>query len=149
MATTERYQVNVFAIVVLITAVLMLVFLIIAAIYFFNLMRLRPPSRGESMALFWTTIILALLFLFIIVYSLIHIFTHKSLVYEETAKPAPIVASSVVVPPPAIVTTPALISNIPGHRTSLVTSVSDVPLTQSQKEAEEAQLLSLGQVFRT
>ncbi|CAH6420783.1 Hypothetical protein HVR_LOCUS1290 [uncultured virus] len=154
MPATERYQVDIFGIVVLIATVLVLVFLIIAAIYFFNLMNLKPPSRGESTFLFWTTVVLAIIFGIIVIYALIHIFTHKSVVYEEpkavtkTIVTTPRVAVAAPVPTTITTTTasPVLISNIP--QTSLPTNqsvaFSDIPVTQSQRTALNQELINLG-----
>ena len=155
MATTERYQVDLFAIIVLIAAVLIVVFLVIAAIYFFNLMNLKPPSKGESTFLFWTSIVLALIFIGIAIFSLIHIFTHKAVVYEEpkvvTTKTerAPVVAP---VTAPAFIQTsaaPIKITNVPktARATNESVSVSDIPGTQTQRNAIDQELLSLGDVI--
>jgi hypothetical protein len=84
MAVVERFQVDFFAITVLIVAVLIIVYLIIAAIYLLNLSaNNKPPNQGESTFLFWTTIILGIIFLAIAIYALIRIFTYTSLYYEE------------------------------------------------------------------
>src|SRR5437868_15269496 len=83
MAVTERYQANIFAIIVLLAAVLITVYLIVAAIYFNQLVNLKPPSRGESTFLFWTTIALIVVFFAIIIYAIYLIFTHKTFVIEK------------------------------------------------------------------
>ena len=160
MPATERYQADVFAIIVLIAAVLIVVFLIISAIYFFNLMSLKPPSKAESTFLFWTSIVLALIFIGLAIFALIHIFTHKSVVYEEpkttvstTTKVVPDVApvAPTVTAPVAVQTTPApiKISNVPkaSRATNESVSVSDIPVTQTQRSAIDQELLSLGDVI--
>lgn len=164
MPATERYQADVFAIIVLIAAVLIVVFLIISAIYFFNLMSLKPPSKAESTFLFWTSIVLALIFIGLAIFALIHIFTHKSVVYEEpkttvstTTKVVPVVApvaptvTAPVTAPAAVQTTPApiKISNVPkaSRATNESVSVSDIPVTQTQRSAIDQELLSLGDVI--
>jgi len=160
MPATERYQADVFAIIVLIAAVLIVVFLIISAIYFFNLMSLKPPSKAESTFLFWTSIVLALIFIGLAIFALIHIFTHKSVVYEEpkttvaTTTTVVPVKAPVVVPvtaPVAVQTTPApiKISNVPksSRATNESISVSDIPVTQTQRSAIDQELLSLGDVI--
>lgn len=156
MPATERYQIDFFAIIVLIAAVLIIVFLVISAIYFYNLMNLKPPSKGESTFLFWTAIILAVIFLALAIYALIHIFTHKAIVYEEP----PVVAAPIVTPAPVpivvpqttfqalpqkqIVTTPPVrISNVP--RSDVSTSFSDAPLTRPQRNSLNQELISIGE----
>jgi predicted membrane protein len=161
MPATERYQADVFAIVVLITSVLIIVFLIITAIYFFNLMSLKPPSKAESTFLFWTSIVLVLIFLGITIFSLIHIFSHKSVVYEEpkslvtpkrevVATPPPIAPPAPVPAPVAIQTTPSpvKISNVPksARATNESVSLSDIPVTQTQRNTLDQELLSLGDI---
>lgn len=166
MPATERYQVDIFGIIILIAAVLILVFLVIVAIYFYDLMNLKPPTRGESTFLFWTSIVMAIIFAAIIIYAMIHIFTHKSIVYEE---PNRSITRTVITPPntlpvatptvtpvtPRVVTpvvtpvptsSPVLISNIP--QTTRVTnqsvSFSDIPVNVAQRNALNGELMSLG-----
>lgn len=86
MSVTERYQLDYFSIVIIIVTVLILVFLIIAAIYFYNLMNLKPPSKGESSFLFWTSIILAVIIFAVHVYAIWRLFTYKVPVYQETVE---------------------------------------------------------------
>lgn len=108
MATTERYQIDYFAIVVLIVTVLVMVFLIIASVYFYNLINLKPPTPGEASFLFWTSIVLAVMFLFLFFYALWRIFTHTVTVYEATVVPVvvpPVGVRQVVEMPPKVVVT--------------------------------------------
>lgn len=163
MPTTERYQVDIFGIIVLIAAVLIVVFLIIAAIYFFNLMNLKPPSKGEATFLFWTTIVLALIFVGIAIYALIHIFTRKSIIYEEPKQtiitekqvittaspsvPAPIKQQTTAPIKQQTTAAPIKISNVP--KTSRVTetvSLSDIPISQSQRAALNQELINLADI---
>ena len=143
MPATERYQADIFAIIVLIATALIIVFLVITAIYFANLMNLKPPSKGTSTFLFWTSIILAIIFIAIGIYAIIHIINHKSVVYEEpkigvTKTSVDVAASVPTVPtrPTAIPTTPSPVSLSTSAKTSratnLSTSVSDIPVTQSE-----------------
>ena len=152
MPVTESYQVDVFAIIVILATVLILVFLIIASIYFWNLIYLKPPSSGEASFLFWTSIILIIIFLIIGIYALIRIFTHRSLVYHErlpiisplqtvTAtnacptvvsqlSPIPVTTQDIVIteplpistPPPIIRTSPVSLT-IPSPVTTTLTSM--------------------------
>lgn len=81
MPATERYQTDVFAIIVVIASVLVLVFLIVAAIYFNGLQNWTAiPGNGESTFLFWTAIVLGVIFLAIIIYGLYRIFTHRAVI---------------------------------------------------------------------
>lgn len=159
MPATERYQIDFFAIIVLIAAVLILVFLVISAIYFYNLMNLKPPSKGESTFLFWTAIILAVIFLALAIYALIHIFTHKAIVYEEPPVVAPPIVTPAPTPVPIVVPQPTVqalpqqqvvatpppvrISNVP--RSDISTSFSDAPLTRPQRNALNQELISIGE----
>ena len=145
MPATQRYQVDEFAIIVLIAMILILVFLIIAAIYFLNLMNLKPPSKGESTFLFWTTLILAVVSLAIVVYAMIRIFTHKVTVFEEPQKPAQ-------APAPVIVQAPARVSPKVSmapteaeffRPSELSTTYSALPVTSKQQTALEGELISL------
>ena len=166
MPATERYQVDFFAILVLIVAVLIIVFLIITAIYFYHLMNLRPPTRGESTFLFWTSIILSVIFLGLAIYALVHIFTHTATVYEEppvvrnttvTTAPLPIpitVSPSVITQPPVITRSPPVVTRSSPVRISNVTRTapvsdysvdySDIPVTRQQRTALNQELLSIG-----
>lgn len=112
MPATQRYQVNVFAIIALIILVIVLVYLIIAAVYFFNLMNLKPPTQSESTFLFATAVILSLILFFITIYALWEIFAYSAFIYET---PQPVV-QYVVAPPapaPAPTPTPVMIQHTP------------------------------------
>lgn len=154
MAVTEHYQTDVFAIIMLIACALLVVFLIIVAIYFFNLMNLKPPTKGESTFLFWITVILVLIFIGLSIYSLIRIFTHKSAIpivnedksksLKPTSKTLPM---SVSQNPYLQETTPApiKINNIPktSRATTESDSFSDVPFTQKQRTIADEGLVSI------
>lgn len=154
MPATERYQVDWFAIIVLISSILILVFLVITAIYFFNLMNLKPPSRGESTFLFWTTIVLGIIFLAIAIFSLIKIFTYKSIVYEEPkievkTEPSREVKTTITTEQP--ITTPIKISNVPPTtiQTSNVTqrNLSDIPISTKESSSLNQELITLSNAF--
>jgi len=68
---------DIFAIIVLIISIIASIFFIISAIYYFNLMNLKPPSKAESTFLFWTVIVMAIIFIALAIYSIIKIFTYK------------------------------------------------------------------------
>lgn len=160
MPATERYQVDFFAIVILIVSVLVLAFLIITAIYFMSLMNLRPPNQTESTFLFWTAVILSVIFLGIIIYAFIRIFTYKSIVYEED-KPVPVITTipqpNVIVPPqptlmvqpvqpvqPTIMVQPQVPITRPAD---LSQTFSDVPVNEQQRTALNQQLINLQNAF--
>jgi ABC-type protease/lipase transport system fused ATPase/permease subunit len=84
MPATERYQADVFGIVVLITAAITIIFLIISSVYFLNLTNYKMPSRGQSTFLFWLSIILIILIICIGVFAIIRILRHKSIIYKNT-----------------------------------------------------------------
>ena len=132
---TETPRVHVFAIIVLLAAVAALVFFIIMAIYAYNLMNLKPPSRTESTAVFWACIIFSVIFLAIVIYSLYKIFTHKSVQVSKVVTPTkstintnstiPIKTNQV---PIRLNNTP-IQENIPAARTQL----SDLAFTSPQQ----------------
>lgn len=151
MPVTEQYQVDLFAIIVLIAAVLILVFLIIAAVYFMNLMNLKPPTTGESTFLFWTSLILIFIFVGIIIYAMIRIFTYKSIVYEEPQQlqqqpqpqyrpPPPETQLRPINQEPRVVTTRA---------TNKSLSFSDAPITEKQRNSLNDELISIGNSMGT
>lgn len=147
MPVTERYQVDVFAIIVLIASILIVVFLIVASVYYVNLMNLKPPTQGEATFLFWTTIVLAIIFLFIAIYAIYRIFTYKVTIYEPEPVVTPV--APVIIPAPVITVQPQpVISTVPVTTlpTDLSTSFSSVPVTQEQRVALNQQLLTLGNV---
>lgn len=82
MPVSQRYQLDYFAVFVLLVTVLVVAFLIVTCFYFFNLMNLSPPSQGTSTFLFWTAIILTVIVFVIFVYALYRLFTHKITVWE-------------------------------------------------------------------
>lgn len=145
MAEKEKSPINIFGIIVLIIAVMVLVFLIICCVYFYNLMQLKPPSKGESTFLFWTALIMAVIFLGLIIYAIIHIFTHKSIIYKKVCpKPQKIETTPVIVPQPVpqqVQAAPIRITNVPKQRP---VAYSDVPVTNSQRTALNDELISLG-----
>lgn len=157
MPAVQRYQVDVFAIIMLIAAVLIMVFLIIVAIYFFNLMNLNPPSRTESTFLFWTTVVLAIIFLGIIIYALYHIFTYTVTFCEEPRFIPPVTPIPVTVtaptPPPVVITRPLppqeIVTQSPApilytSPSNFSTSFSDTPVPLSQRVALNQEVLSIG-----
>ncbi|MEM2986858.1 MAG: hypothetical protein QXV60_02035, partial [Nitrososphaerota archaeon] len=79
----ETYQINWFAITIFIFMVITLVYFIVLGVYLYNLMNLKPPNKGESIFLFWTTVLLGIGVLIIVIISLYKIFTHKEPMYEE------------------------------------------------------------------
>lgn len=83
MSTTEAYQVDIFSIFTLIGCILVTVFLIVIAIYSYDMMNFKPPTPGESAFIFWTALILAMIFLILSIYALIKIFTYKSITNNE------------------------------------------------------------------
>lgn len=149
MAVTERYQVNVFAIITLIALVLVIVFLIIAAIYFSGLMNLRPPTRGESTFLFWTSIILAVALTALAIWAIVEILTHKAIICE-TPKPPPTIITSTMAPvttiaPAAVFPAQTATVNIPAAApvTTLSTSFSDIPVPTQQQQLLTTGLINL------
>ena len=82
MPVTKKNQINVFAIIVLIVSILIFVFLIITAVYYSNIGNFIYPSQSESVFLLWTTIILCVILLGIIIYAFYEIYTYKSIVFN-------------------------------------------------------------------
>ena len=80
---TEKYQINIFAIFMMLAIVLVIAFLIASAIAFYNLTLLKIPSIGESTFLYWSSIVLAVIFLALLIYAMVEIFTHKAVFCEE------------------------------------------------------------------
>lgn len=101
MPTTSRYPVDWFAIIVLMVSVLVIVFLIVAAVYFYNLSNLRPPNASEASGLFAVAVVLSIILFIIVVIALYRIFTHKSLVYSVEKSPVavPVAPAPVVMAP--------------------------------------------------
>lgn len=120
---TETPRVHVFAIIVLLAAVAALVFFIIMAIYAYNLMKLKPPSKTESTAVFWACIIFAIIFLAIVIYALYKIFTHKSVQVSKVSTPQkPIITT----------TTPATVIPMQTNQVPIRLNNTPVPQTPSQ-----------------
>jgi len=82
MPVTQKYQVDIFAIIVLIVSVFIFVFLIISAVYFMNISNFNYPSQSEALFLFWTTIILCVIIFGIIIFAFYKIYSHKSIVFD-------------------------------------------------------------------
>lgn len=161
MPTTERYQVDILAVVVLIASVLLLVFLAICAIYFNGLQNSSPPSAGESTFLFWTAIVMIVIFTAIGIYALIHLFTHKAVVYEPTKATAaevtkpPVTVVAAAPKPAAIQVAPAPIKLPPAaigaqtyRTTPLSTSLSDIPLPPTQESKLQEELLNFSSLMK-
>lgn len=148
MPVTERYQVDWFAIIVLIAMVLLLIFIVIIAIYFFNLMNLKPPSRSESTFLFWTSIVLGVIFLIITIFAMYRIFTHKVIVYEEP-RVAPAVRTTTIATAPVVTAPPPtqirIAPAVTAPPSDVSLSFSDVPVTRTQRTALNQELISLGE----
>ncbi len=84
MPTTEKHQVHIFGIIVLIVSVLVLVFLIISAIYFSNMLKgsVGVPNESEVTFLLWTSVVLSIILGILVFISLFNIFRHRSIVYN-------------------------------------------------------------------
>jgi hypothetical protein len=82
MAVSQKTQVDIFGIVVLIISILIQVFLIIAAMYYNNMINLKFPSTTNTIYLFWTSIIMIIIFLALSIFSFYRIYTHKSIVFD-------------------------------------------------------------------
>jgi hypothetical protein len=82
MPVTQKYQVDIFAIIVLIVSVFIFVFLIISSVYFMNISNFNYPSQSEALFLFWTTIILCVIIFGIIIFAFYKIYSHKSIVFD-------------------------------------------------------------------
>ena len=147
---TETSRVHVFAIIVLLAAVAALVFFIIMSIYAYNLMKLKPPSKTESTAIFWASIIFAVIFLAIVIYALYKIFTHKSMVITKT--PTPVVTTvpvqQTVVRPPSTLPLQTTQAPIRLNNTPVAPpQISDLSFTPQQKIAEDNLLIGLNNAF--
>lgn len=147
MPATERYQVNVFAIITLIALVLVVVFLIICAIYFSGLMNLRPPSRGESTFLFWTAVIMAVALTALAIWAIIEILTHKSVVYE-TPKPTVVYQPPIMAQPTVATAVPTQTTTVNLPASALSTSFSDIPVPTAQQQAITGGLINLEGAFQ-
>jgi len=89
---------DLFAILVLIICVIVIVFLIIAGIYFYDLMNLKSPSTGEATFLFWTSLALGIIFFGLSIYAMIRIFTYTSYPVKD-AKSLPVIKPTPVINP--------------------------------------------------
>jgi hypothetical protein len=134
---------DIFAIVVLIAAILIITYLVISAIYFNNLINLQTPSRGESSFLFWTSLILAIFFVGIGIYAIIRIFTYKAYV-PSVVKAAP-VAAPVVAPPrrlsPVVRPTESVVPRY-APLSDVSTNLSDLPVSSRERTAITSSLLA-------
>lgn len=76
-----------FAIVVLIFSICLFIYLVIVSAYFANLAIGKPPNLTESYALFWVSVIFAIIFMAIIVYSLVRLYFYRTFSYEREETP--------------------------------------------------------------
>jgi heme/copper-type cytochrome/quinol oxidase subunit 2 len=83
MTISEKYQIDIFAILTMIVSVLVVIFLIIASVYYGGLVDGKPPAKGESTFLLWTSIILIIIVSALTVYSTIRVFSHKSYMHFD------------------------------------------------------------------
>jgi len=162
MPLVKQYQVDYFAVFVLITAILIIIFLIVIAIYFMNIMNGKIPSKGESTFLFWTSIVLGLVFLGILIYSLVRLFTNTVYVVEEdkvlvpelvpVTKPKVITVTTTptVVSTPKIVTTPTfpetIYTNTGAYTTSSVPGTIYTTSVPNSRVVVNKELVSLGEL---
>jgi len=61
----------IFIVVVMVTIILGLIYLVVTAIYTFNLYELKVPTTGESIFMFWVAIILMIIFISILIWAII------------------------------------------------------------------------------
>ena len=83
MATTEKYQIDIFSIMTMIVSVLTIIFLIIAAVYYGNLVSGKPPSNAESSFLLWSSVVLIIILAALAIFATIKVFKHKSYVVDD------------------------------------------------------------------
>jgi len=84
-ATGER-QANIFAIVVLIVLALVITFLIIATIFFYNVYARGIANQTQATFLFATAIVLAAILVGICIYAIVKIVRHRSIVVSDGKK---------------------------------------------------------------
>lgn len=103
MPATERYQTDIFAIIVVIASIAILVFLIVSAIYFNGIQNWTTiPGSGESIFLFWTAIVLGIIFLAIIIYGLYRIFTHRAVICPKPKTRQTVAVTTTTAPEPKV-----------------------------------------------
>lgn len=130
MPATERYQTDVFAIIVVVASIAVLVFLIVAAIYFNGIQNWTTiPGSGESTFLFWAAIVLGVIFLGIVIYGLYRIFTHRAVICPKirtrrvaVATPVPVSASTSNIVHPIPSATIPVANSVKSESTVVVTS---------------------------
>ena len=101
MPVIERYQIDYFAILVLIVAILTLIYVVVTAIYFWNLMNSRTVSTTHATALFWSAVVIGILYVIIGIWAIIRIFTNTVPVYVDPV--VPVVVPTVAPVAPAVV----------------------------------------------
>lgn len=74
-------RVDTFSIITLIAATAIIIFLIIAAVYFNNEMNFQVSSQGQATFLFWTSLVLIIVIVALCLYSIYRIFTYRPTVY--------------------------------------------------------------------
>lgn len=124
MQPTQRYQVNWFAIIVLISIVLVIVFLVVSAIYFYNLINLKVPTTSESTFLLATAIIMAIVFFIIGMVALYEIFTHSITIYEPASPSTPVPALTPITVQPEVSVQPML-NSYPSYQDHVSISLHD------------------------
>lgn len=134
----QPYHVNWYAIITLIAIVFVLIFLIIAAVYFFNLINFRLPSTTEATFMFASSIVLSIIFFLIAVIALYEIFTYPNLIYDSVTP----VSAPVSVPVSAPVSVPVY-----GQPQMYVapSSYSSMHLTPIQEVGLHDQIMALGE----
>ena len=83
MPIINRYQIDIFTIVVLILILVLLIFMVLAIVYFSRTMNFQFPTHSESLFMFWMAIILTIVLLGVFIYAMFRIFTYSVPVYVE------------------------------------------------------------------
>lgn len=73
----STYHIDIFGIIVLIVSIVMLMYLILAAIFYHKPMTGNQMSTGEATTFFYMSIIFGVIFLGLAIYAIIHILQHN------------------------------------------------------------------------
>jgi len=140
MPSREENHVDPFSVIVLIGIVLLIVFLIICCVYFYDLMKMKPPSKGESTFLFWTSMLLAIVAVVIAILAMVHIFTHKH-VFNEIVEKKIVAAPAPTIKPKSLKSTTLRTTSPPKDDRIYSTSFADRSRTDTSGISSQLAIL--------
>ena len=144
MVVVKQTTAMIFTFITLFASLAIVIYLVLAAIYFYNAANAKPPNTTYSTFFLWTSIIMALIFVGIFIYAIVRLIVskHKVILDDEDQD---VDVQAVKVPDQGDsnnLSNLSNLSNLPNNNTSF----SDIPVNSNQKLKLNNELIALSSI---